>query len=158
MRQKLIKNLKKEERIKFPKFSYKVYENESLDLTGMTGMVIDDEQSNITIELDDEKYKETLYPDNCVGLPSPEHKNLLVEVIDPGGFICPECGSNEYSEGAFISREPPMKKSKNPWNSVLQTIKCLSCKKTIPAHLGERWDKMSIDEAKKEWKKEYKKK
>ena len=98
MRQKLIKNLKKEERIKFPKFSYKVYENESLDLTGMTGMVIDDEQSNITIELDDEKYKETLYPDNCVGLPSPEHKNLLVEVIDPGGFICPECGSNEYNE------------------------------------------------------------
>ena len=31
MRQKLIKNLKKEERIKFPKFSYKVYENESLE-------------------------------------------------------------------------------------------------------------------------------
>ena len=158
MRQKLIKNLKKEERIKFPKFSYKVYENESLDLTGMTGMVIDDEQSNITIELDDEKYKETLYPDNCVGLPSPEHKNLLVEVIDPGGFICPECGSNEYSEGAFISREPPMKKSKNPWDGVLQTIKCASCKKTIPAHLGKRWDKMSIDEAKKEWKNTYKKK
>ena len=59
MRQKIIKNLKKEEKIKFLKFSYKVYENESLDLTGMTGMVIDDEQSNITIELDDEKYKET---------------------------------------------------------------------------------------------------
>ena len=158
MRQKIIKNLKKEERIKFPKFFYKVYENESLDLTGMTGMVIDDEQSNITIELDDEKYKETLYPDNCVGFSSPEHENLLVEVIDSGGFICPECGSDQYTKGAFVSKEPPMTKSKNPWDSVTQTMKCSSCKRIIPAHLGERWDKITIDEAKKEWNDDFKKK
>ena len=158
MRQKIIKNLKKEERIKFPKFFYKVYENESLDLTGMTGMVIDDEQSNITIELDDEKYKETLYPDNCVGFSSPEHENLLVEVIDSGGFICPECGSDQYTKGAFVSKEPPMTKSKNPWDSIAQTMKCSSCKRTIPAHLGERWDKITIDEAKKEWNDDFKKK
>lgn len=158
MRQKIIKNLKKEEKIKFLKFSYKVYENESLDLTGMTGMVIDDEQSNITIELDDEKYKETLYPDNCVGFSSPEHENLLVEVIDPGGFICPECGSNQYTEGAFLAKVPPITKSKNPWDSVLQTMKCSSCKKIIPSHLGERWGKITIDEAKKEWNNDYKKK
>ena len=158
MRQKIIKKLKKKERIKFPKFSYKVYENESLDLTGMTGMVIDDEQSNITVELEHKKYEETLYPNNCVDFFSSEYENLLVEVIDPGGFICPECGSDQYTEGAFVSKEPPMKKSKNPWNNVLQTMQCSLCKKIIPAHLGERWDQITIDEAKKEWNNDYKKK
>ena len=37
MRQKLIKNLKKEERIKFPKFSYKVYENERFNWNDWNG-------------------------------------------------------------------------------------------------------------------------
>ena len=157
MRQKIIKNLKKEERIKFPKFSYKVYENESLDLTGMTGMVIDDEQSNITIELDDEKYKETLYPNNCVGFSLPEHENLLVEVIDPGGFICPECGSKESGEEIFMSKEPLAGKNKNPWASVLQQIECNDCKMIIPNHLAKRWDNLSIEKAKEEWVKLYRK-
>ena len=69
---KNIKNVKKCERIKFPtltKYSdsfittLPIYYNvldERIDLTGMTGMVIDDEQSNIQIRLDDDKYKEDL--------------------------------------------------------------------------------------------------
>ena len=70
---KNIKDVKKCERIKFPtliKYSgdtfittlpiYYSVLDERIDLTGMTGMVIDDEQSNIQIRLDDDKYKELL--------------------------------------------------------------------------------------------------
>jgi hypothetical protein len=125
----------------------------------MTGMVIDDKQSNIQIELDDDKYKEDLYYfDNCVTFSFPkdkEYENLKVEVIDPGGFICPECDSRDVKEEVMISRPQPTGKS--PWEGILQQMECASCKMIIPAHLGERWDNMSIEEAQKEWKKNYRK-
>ena len=171
---KNIKNVKKCERIKFPTLtkysdsfitSLPIYYNvldERIDLTGMTGMVIDDEQSNIQIRLDDDKYKEDLYHiDNCVTFSFPEDKeyeNLTVEVIDPGGFICPECGSKEAGEHMMASKEPLTEKNKkDPWASILQQTECASCKNIIPDHLGDRWDNMSIEEAQKEWKEIYRK-
>ena len=85
---KNIKEVKKCERIKFPTLiKYKgdsfittrpIYYNileERFDLAGMTGMVIDDEQSNIQIRLDDDKYKKDLYDiDNCVTFSFPKDK------------------------------------------------------------------------------------
>jgi|TARA_Y100000310_G_C20578950_1_gene761976 hypothetical protein len=73
-------------------------------------------------------------------------------------FICPECGSKEAGEHMMVSKEPPTAKSKeDPWASVLQQTECASCKKIIPIHLGERWDNISIEAAKKEWKELYRK-
>ena len=171
---KNIKDVKKCERIKFPtliKYSgdtfittlpiYYSVLDERIDLAGMTGMVIDDEQSNIQIRLDDDKYKEDLYHiDNCVTFSFPkdkEHENLKVEVIDSGGFICPECGSKDAKEGMMISKSQPTGKNFDPWAVVLQQSECASCKMIIPDHLGDRWDNMSIEEAQKEWKKNYRK-
>ncbi len=170
---KNIKDVKKCERIKFPTLTkcsdsfiitlpiyYNILE-ERIDLTGMTGMVIDDKQSNIQISLDDNKYKEDLYYiDNCVTFSFPkdkEYENLTVEVIDPGGFICPECGSNDAKEGMMISKSQPTGKNFDPWQVVTQQSECASCKMAIPDHLGYRWNNMSIEKAQKEWKKIYRK-
>ena len=70
-------------------------------------------------------------------------------------FICPECGSTESKYEQHVSRDPLVPKDKNPWSSVLQIITCKQCHREIPAHLGERWDNISIEDAQKEWKKEY---
>ena len=66
-------------------------------------------------------------------------------------FICPNCNSKEILEEKFISIAPSQ--SKDPWTGVSQIIKCARCKKNIPAHLGERWDNISIEQAKVEFKK-----
>ena len=39
----------------------------------------------------------------------------------------------------------------DPWSGILQRIQCGSCHSVIPAHLGERWDEISVEEAKHEW-------
>jgi|TARA_Y100000310_G_scaffold320504_1_gene377025 hypothetical protein len=157
---KNIKDVKKCERVKFPTLHYNIV-YDTIDVSGMTGMVIDDEQSNIQIELDDNKYEKDLYPFNAVGFSFPEDKeyeNLTVEVIDPGGFICPECGSKDAKTGMCISKpQPTTGKNFDPWQVVTQQSECASCKMIIPDHLGDRWDKMSIEEAQKEWKKNYRK-
>ena len=70
-------------------------------------------------------------------------------------FICPECRSTESKYEQYVSLDQPVPKDKNPWSSVLQIITCKQCHREIPAHLGERWNKISIEDAKKEWKKEY---
>ena len=61
-------------------------------------------------------------------------------------FICPECGSQDEPNELFIS-----------WDSVLQQMECISCNMVIPAHLGERWNNITIEQAQKEWKAIYKK-
>ena len=74
-------------------------------------------------------------------------------------FICPECSSTEIESEEFLSLEPTKtQKKQNPWASVLQIIRCASCKNKIPSHLGERWNNLSIQEAQQEWKSKYKKK
>lgn len=70
-------------------------------------------------------------------------------------FICPECGSKDPGEELFLEKVP--NNSKDPWDSVLQQVQCLSCKCIIPVHLAERWNNISIEEAKKEWLGKYKK-
>jgi len=72
-------------------------------------------------------------------------------------FICPECGSKESGEEMMLSKTPPIEKSKNPWDSVMQQTECNECKMIIPNHLGERWDGISYEKAKNEWKNFYKK-
>ena len=73
-------------------------------------------------------------------------------------FICPECGSKEARMQAMVSRPTPTgKKNEDPWASVLQEIECASCKMIIPAHLGDRWNNMSVEAAQKEWKELYRK-
>jgi hypothetical protein len=74
-------------------------------------------------------------------------------------FICPECGSQENSDELFISKEPILGASykKDPWNGVLQQMECVSCNMVIPAHLGQRWNNISIEQAQQEWKAIYKK-
>ena len=72
-------------------------------------------------------------------------------------FICPECGSKKAGMQSMVSRPTPTEGNEDPWASILQDIECLSCKKIIPAHLAERWDDISLEEAKKEWKEIYRK-
>ena len=69
-------------------------------------------------------------------------------------FICPECNFTEFKSYLCVSTIP---ESKDPWSSVLQKYECAKCKNYIPAHLGERWDDVSLDEAQKEWLEIYKK-
>jgi len=66
-------------------------------------------------------------------------------------FICPNCSSKEILDQKFVSIDKP--NSNDPWSSVTQIIRCAECKKDIPAHLGERWDNISIEQAKEEYKK-----
>lgn len=72
-------------------------------------------------------------------------------------FICPECNSKESGEETLISREPSPIKNKNPWSSVMQQVECNDCKMIIPTHIAERWDNLSIEQAKNEWVKVYRK-
>ena len=75
---------------------------------------------------------------------------------DNNDFLSPNCGSTESTVEQYVSMDPPVPKDKNPWSSVLQTITCQKCLKKIPAHLGERWDNRSIEDAKKEWIEQFK--
>ena len=68
-------------------------------------------------------------------------------------FICPNCNSKEILEQKFLSIEAP--NNSDPWSSVTHVIKCDSCKMTIPAHLGERWNGITFEEAKKEYLEKY---
>ena len=71
---------------------------------------------------------------------------------EEGAFICPECGSTEAGSQAMVS---PLFDAGDPWSSVLQIIACAKCDFIIPAHLGERWDQISIEEAQQSWKNDY---
>ena len=64
-------------------------------------------------------------------------------------FICPNCNSKEILDQKFVSIDKT--NSEDPWSSIAQIIKCAGCKKNIPAHLGERWDNISFEQAKIEF-------
>ncbi len=57
-------------------------------------------------------------------------------------FICPECGSE--------ATDPPPGA-----HGFRRTVVCAVCHFEIPLHLGERWGRLSLDEAKKEWRELY---
>ncbi len=68
-------------------------------------------------------------------------------------FICPNCRSSDCSGLAFV--DPPCTFSGSPWDSVFQLRFCGECGATIPAHLAERWEGMTVEEAEKEWERLY---
>ena len=70
-------------------------------------------------------------------------------------FQCPECGSIKIKSQLYVSTVPDLD---DPWSNVLQQLECAGCNSYIPAHLGERWDNISYEDAKKEWIKKYKRK
>ena len=72
-------------------------------------------------------------------------------------FICPNCGSTKEEGRILLSKEPVLNKKRNAWASVLEQVTCKDCRSIIPTHLAERWNNISIDEAKKEWANLYKK-
>ena len=74
-------------------------------------------------------------------------------------FICPECKSEEAGFEEMLSMEEPIsnKTNKDPWASVLQQVNCSTCQSVIPSHIAYRWEDMSIEEAKQQWNKLYKK-
>ena len=68
-------------------------------------------------------------------------------------FICPSCLSDKILTEKFISIGLP--NNNDPWSSITQIIQCGNCKKNIPAHLGERWNNLTLESAKEELKKYY---
>ena len=70
-------------------------------------------------------------------------------------FLRPECSSRDRSLENLLDKEIN-EKSKDPWDSVLEQIECSSCGSVIPLHLAERWDNLSFEDTKKEWKEKYK--
>jgi hypothetical protein len=68
------------------------------------------------------------------------------------GFICPNCGSTEAEFMTMVSSIPD---GEDPWSSVLQVLTCAKCKRKIPAHLGERWNDRTVEEARSEWSETY---
>ncbi len=39
----------------------------------------------------------------------------------------------------------------DPWRGVLQIITCGDCGRDVPAHLAERWNGLTVDEARRDW-------
>ena len=68
-------------------------------------------------------------------------------------FICSECGSLEASLHTMVS---PIPDADDAWSDILQTMTCAGCGFDIPAHLAERWDGITIEQAQQEWRKIYK--
>ena len=67
-------------------------------------------------------------------------------------FNCPECSSKNVKESFHYKS----KLGDSLYSFVLHEIQCGSCYMDIPGHLGIRSQGISLEEAKKEWKKKYK--
>ena len=74
--------------------------------------------------------------------------------MERGEFVCPECGSRDAELAVMVE---PVFREDDPWSGVMQWITCDSCSREIPAHLGERWGGISVEEAGKEWREVYRK-
>lgn len=70
-------------------------------------------------------------------------------------FVCPECGSTHPATARMIGRHSMPVGDSDPWAAVLQVISCASCGCRIPAHLAERWDGRSVEQARREWAETY---
>ena len=69
-----------------------------------------------------------------------------------GEFICPECGGTEPGLVEFIE---PSGVTSNPWGKVYEIQTCSTCQFRIPAHLAERWEGISEEEARAEWRRDF---
>lgn len=72
--------------------------------------------------------------------------------MERGEFICPECGSREAKGFTMIEPSP---RSSGFWASVFSTITCAECGREIPAHLAERWNGLSVEDARGKWREVY---
>jgi hypothetical protein len=70
-----------------------------------------------------------------------------------GPFICPECGSGALGGRMMVEPMP----DGSAWSSVCEVLVCGGCGSEIPAHLGERWDGLSAEDAEVEWELTYRK-
>ena len=68
-------------------------------------------------------------------------------------FICPNCQSTNCSGLAFVDPAWTFgigSPSESPWDFAFQLRFCGECGATIPAHLAERWEGMTVGEAEEE--------
>ena len=62
------------------------------------------------------------------------------------GVKCPECGGQSVEEQKFASGSSP-----EGGEFPMHFSTCLKCKNEIPDHIGFRWEKMTVAQAKEEW-------
>ena len=62
------------------------------------------------------------------------------------GFKCPECGGKSVEEQKLASCSSP-----EGGEFPMHYSTCLKCKNEIPDHIGFRWEKMTVAQAKEEW-------
>ena len=67
-------------------------------------------------------------------------------------FICPECGSRELGEMRLAEK---IFVAGDVWSAILQEDQCTQCGSIIPAHLAERWNGLSLEKARAEWREIY---
>ena len=79
---------------------------------------------------------------------------ISTEIDDSGPtrqtFLCPACGGTEPGTSVEINRAFEAD-SDDPWDGVLSAIECGRCGALVPAHVAERWDGMTVKEAREEW-------
>ena len=61
-------------------------------------------------------------------------------------FKCPECGGKSAEDGILATMTDS---SDELFPMHFST--CLKCKSEIPDHIGFRWEKMTVAQAKEEW-------
>ena len=62
------------------------------------------------------------------------------------GFKCPECGGKSVEGQKLASCSSP-----EGGEFPMHFSTCLKCKSEIPDHIGFRWEKMTVAQAKEEW-------
>ena len=67
------------------------------------------------------------------------------------GFKCPECGGKSVASQKLASCSSP-----DGREFPIHFSTCLECKSEIPDHIGFRWKKSTVAQAKKEWEEEFK--
>ncbi|NQY26643.1 MAG: hypothetical protein HRT92_05640 [Piscirickettsiaceae bacterium] len=67
-------------------------------------------------------------------------------------FLCPECGGEEPY---IVTEVSTVYDPDDPVSAVLEWISCKQCHAEIPAHIAERWNNITIEQAQKEWRDTY---
>ena len=73
-----------------------------------------------------------------------KYNNLTQEMSKD--FNCPECGEKSVGDSILAT----MTDSSDALFPIHFTT-CLTCESSIPDHIGFRWNKMTVAQAKKEW-------
>ncbi len=78
--------------------------------------------------------------------------------MDPGHFLCPECGCETATQRIKHQLDPmpsPADVTENPWLGVLEELVCSGCGFHVPSYLGELWDNLTAVRARDEWRRYY---